>query len=33
MFATTFPTLGTHTIQLRLAGNGRVDLDGFVVLR
>jgi hypothetical protein len=33
MYATTFPTVATHTIQLRLAGNGRVDLDTFVVLR
>jgi hypothetical protein len=33
MYATTFATLGTHTIELRPAGNGRVDLDAFVVLR
>jgi hypothetical protein len=33
MYATTFAAVGTHTIQLRLAGNGRVDLDAFVVLR
>ncbi len=32
-FATLFPTLGTHTIELRLTGNGRVDVDGFVILR
>jgi subtilisin family serine protease len=31
--STTFPTLATHTVQLRLVGNGRVDLDAFVVLR
>jgi hypothetical protein len=33
MYSTTFPTLGTHTIALRLKGNGRVDLDAFVILR
>ena len=33
MYSTTFGTLGTHTIELRLSGNGRVDLDTFVVLR
>ena len=33
MYATTFPTLGTHSIMVRLAGNGRVDVDAFVVLR
>ncbi len=33
MYSTTFAALGTHTIELRLAGNGRVDLDAFVVLR
>ena len=33
MYSTTFPTLGTHSIELRLVGNGRVDLDTFVVLR
>jgi hypothetical protein len=33
MYSTTFATLGTHTIELRLSGNGRVDLDTFVVLR
>jgi subtilisin len=33
MYATTFPTVGTHSIQLRLVGNGRVDLDAFVILR
>ena len=32
-FATLFPTLGTHTIELRPTGNGRVDLDAFVILR
>jgi hypothetical protein len=31
--STTFPTLATHTVQLRLVGNGRVDLDAVVVLR
>jgi len=33
MYATTFATLGTHAIELRPAGNGRVDLDAFVILR
>ncbi|MBA2382413.1 MAG: S8 family serine peptidase, partial [Chloroflexi bacterium] len=33
MFSTTFATLGTHTIDVRLVGNGRVDLDAFVILR
>ena len=33
MYSTTFAALGTHTIELRVAGNGRVDLDAFVVLR
>ncbi len=33
MYSTTFATLGTHTIELRLSGNGRVDLDAFVILR
>ena len=33
VYSATFATLGTHTIELRVAGNGRVDLDAFVVLR
>jgi hypothetical protein len=33
MYTTTFSSLGTHSIQMRLAGNGRVDLDTFVVFR
>ena len=33
MFSTTFATLGTHTIDIRLSGNGRVDIDAFVILR
>jgi hypothetical protein len=33
MDSMTFSTLGTHTIELRLAGNGRVDLDAFVIYR
>ena len=33
MYSTTFATLGTHTIELRVAGTGRVDLDAFVILR
>jgi hypothetical protein len=33
MYSTTFAAPGAHTIELRLAGNGRVDLDTFVILR
>jgi subtilisin len=33
MYTTSFSGVGTHTIQLRLVGNGRVDLDAFVVYR
>jgi subtilisin family serine protease len=33
MYSTTFAAPGGHTIELRLAGNGRVDLDTFVILR
>ncbi|HEY7968670.1 MAG TPA: S8 family serine peptidase, partial [Candidatus Limnocylindrales bacterium] len=32
-FSTAFATPGTHTIEVRLTGNGRVDLDAFVILR
>jgi len=33
MFTKTLPTLGTHSVRLRLSGNGRVDLDAFVIYR
>ena len=33
MYSTTFSALGTHTIDIRPAGNGRVDIDAFVILR
>jgi hypothetical protein len=33
MFSTTFGTLGTHMIDIRPTGNGRVDIDAFVILR
>ena len=33
MYSASFATPGTHTIELRLSGNGRVDLDAFVILR
>ncbi|HEX2756547.1 MAG TPA: S8 family serine peptidase [Candidatus Limnocylindrales bacterium] len=33
LYSTSFATLATHTIELRLSGNGRVDLDTFVILR
>jgi subtilisin len=29
----SFSAVGTHTIELRLSGNGRVDVDAFVILR
>ena len=28
-----FTTLGAHTIEIRPIGTGRVDIDGFAVLR
>ena len=33
VYTTTLSSLGTHSIQLRLSGNGRIDLDTFVVYR
>ena len=33
MYSTSFATLGTHSIELRLTSTKRVDLDAFVVLR
>jgi subtilisin len=33
MFSTSFATLGSHTIDVRLSGNGRVDVDAFVIFR
>ena len=33
MYSTTFGALGTHSIDIRLTGNGRVDVDAFVILR
>jgi hypothetical protein len=33
MYSTTFAALGSHTIEVRLLGNGRVDVDTFVILR
>jgi subtilisin family serine protease len=33
MYTTSFASTGTHTITVRVRGNGRVDLDAFVVLR
>jgi subtilisin len=33
MFATTFPSVASHTIEVRLNGTGRVDVDAFVVFR
>jgi hypothetical protein len=32
-FTRHWPTLASHTIQIRLIGTGRVDIDAFVVLR
>jgi Big-like domain-containing protein len=33
VFARHFPTLASHTLEIRPVGDGRVDIDGFVVLR
>ena len=33
VFARHFSTLATHTLEIRPVGDGRVDIDGFVVLR
>jgi subtilisin family serine protease len=33
VFSAAFSALGTHTIDVRLGGNGRVDVDAFVILR
>ena len=33
MFATSFSTLAAHTIEVRVNGTGRVDVDAFVVFR
>ncbi len=33
MFSTSLASLGSHTIEVRVAGNGRVDIDGFVIFR
>jgi len=29
----TFPTVNAHLIEIRVVGNGRVDVDAFVILR
>ncbi|HUQ78591.1 MAG TPA: S8 family serine peptidase [Patescibacteria group bacterium] len=33
LYSTRFASLGTHTIELRASGTGRIDLDAFVILR
>ncbi|HEY8437252.1 MAG TPA: S8 family serine peptidase [Candidatus Limnocylindrales bacterium] len=33
VYATTFSALGTHRIEVRVAGSRRVDVDAFVILR
>jgi subtilisin len=33
VYSTTFTSLGTHSIRLRLVSNRRVDLDAFVIFR
>jgi subtilisin len=33
VYATTFTALGTHRIEIRVAGSRRVDVDAFVILR
>jgi hypothetical protein len=32
MYTRTFTTFGRHTIEVRLTGTGRVDVDAFVIL-
>ncbi len=33
VYSVAFPSGGSHTIELRVVGNGRVDLDAFVTFR
>jgi hypothetical protein len=33
VWSRSFPSVGTHTIEIRLNGTGRVDVDAFVILR
>jgi hypothetical protein len=33
VFRRHFTTLASHTLQLRPVGDGRVDVDAFIVLR
>lgn len=33
VFSRHFATLAIHTIEIRIVGTGRVDLDGFLVMR
>ena len=33
VFARHFATLGPHVLEIQPVGDGRVDIDGFVVLR
>ena len=33
VYSTTFGSVATHSIEMRLTGTGRVDLDTFVILR
>jgi hypothetical protein len=33
LFAASWAPLGTHTIELRAVGDGKVELDAFVILR
>ena len=33
VFARHFPTLAPHTLEIQPVGDGRVDIDGFVILR
>ncbi len=33
VFSRHFATLGSHTLEIRPVGDGRVDIDGFVVNR
>jgi hypothetical protein len=33
LWTAAWPTLGTHTVELRPVGDGTADLDAFVILR
>jgi hypothetical protein len=33
VYSIAFDSVGSHTIEIRPAGNGRIDLDAFVIFR